>query len=304
MQNIANQKAKTAEQIKLKLEKMSELEGRFLNIIEQEEAKERLRLKQSFEDKKRNIEQKLKPKEALPAIVAKSLPAASMRPRSLYEQIIEVKQAPEGRTPKEIEDLLHQKIKISHQIINENLRFEAGKPSSLFGKKVVILIDHIVNIYPFVRLDRKIEFKGGHLYDTLNNFMFTGIIDKGSEYLDENSKCYKFSGYNIVNGQNMLKTSFPKDWSARDVYQAIITSEKISETVEPDESLIITARVNHRNSKFMITMLLHKRQNSDIFEMVTAYPIVVEPESSSTLTTKNIAKAKNIPGAAPAARAS
>ncbi len=267
--------AKAKELAAYRLQKLEKSAEPSKQRIAEEEFQKLSQLYQSFEAKKHNIEAKLQPKIIQIVSTTSSSAAQLVQPKSLFDKIMMQHQAPEGATPNDVIDELNKKIKMSHQIINPALRFQAGKPRNLFDRQIAIQLDHIINIQPEVGTNRKIEFSGGHLYDTLNSFMFTGIIDNGKYFKDQNSGCWVFTGNNLITQQRMRKTTFPQNWSVYDIYQAIISSKKIKEE-QSDTALIITAQVDHIGSKFNIRMILYKIPQTDIWQIVTAYPEISE----------------------------
>jgi hypothetical protein len=180
-----------------------------------------------------------------------------------------------GATSKEIKDALYEKIKASSHTIDESLFFKAGKSRVLFGKNIAVIIDHIVNIVPEVGSSGEITLQGGHTYKTIASFKNQGGLLKDVFYKDPKTNCWLIDGVDNFTGKRFYKTIFPQGWTPEDVYAAIVTGTLL----DNQESEIVKGRQVMRvkicyknNPEFIARLVLYKRQKSDTWEIMTAFP--------------------------------
>jgi len=195
--------------------------------------------------------------------------------KTLFERILEDKKIPSGATSKEVREILYEKIKSSSQKIENELLFKAGKPRVLFGKNIAIVIDHIVNIVPEITASGEITLQGGHTYKTIASFKRDGGLSQNIFFKDPKTNCWLFDGTDNFTGKRFFKTIFPQGWTPEDVYLAITTGTLLdnqeSETVQDRQ--VMRVKIFHKNNpEFIARLILYKRQNSQTWEIMTAFP--------------------------------
>ncbi len=201
--------------------------------------------------------------------VSKSNQIISAQPKSFF------KKPSFAATSKELKDALYEKIKASSHTIDEGLFFKAGKPRVLFGKKVAVIIDHIVNIVPEIGSSGEITLQGGHTYKTIASFKNQGGLCQDVFYKDPNTNCWLIDGVDNFTGKRFYKTIFPQGWTPEDVYAAIITATLLdnqqSEIVKDRQ--VMRVKISYKNNpEFIARLVLYKRQKSDTWEIMTAFP--------------------------------
>lgn len=240
--------------------------------LESEEISDLEKIEQSFNDRFAH----LKEKETLSnqfLDTKKATKRVEIKEKALWDKILEEKKAPDGVVIQDVKNEIFKKISLSHQIINQSLLFEAGKPKNLYGKKITINLDHIINIYPEIRSDRQIELKGGHLYQTIEQLILSGVINNPKAIQDLKTKSWKFEGDSVIGNQKIVKVTFPEDWTPEDIYKAIINGKKISEESDGIATILII-EISHKKLNLQIKLILYPSEDKNILNVVTAYPIL------------------------------
>ncbi|MBI2344928.1 hypothetical protein HYV10_02535 [Candidatus Dependentiae bacterium] len=182
------------------------------------------------------------------------------------------KRIPNGVTLHDAKEALCKELTSLNYSIELELLMKAGKPQMLYGKNVVIDLEHIINMYPVIKDDRTATLQGGHMHKvvaalTAKDQSSNAVIER-----DEKTNCWLFDGRDYIIGNRFYKTTFPQGWTPGDIYAAICSSSMIK-TESVGDKLIVRALVKHKNnSEFILRTVLYRRPKSDIYEMLTAFP--------------------------------
>ncbi len=158
--------------------------------------------------------------------------------------------------------------------ISFDLRAKYGFLTEFMGKKnVSIDLNHIFSLQVAIRND-SVHFSGGHFYDSCNRLAALPIvhIEKTNKKIKADTSVDWSFAPAIKNYPEIIKTTFPADWTIEQICQAMINAQFVSNGPNEDGREIVFAKTNTL-PEIYIKMIFKPVTSSTPITLITVFPV-------------------------------
>jgi hypothetical protein len=206
--------------------------------------------------------------QALPAlaVVIKPKTALELLKDENYEHLT-------GSDQRIVNDYLKNILKKLYSAVSADVIAKYGFCRQLFNKQNVS-VNTLHILFPEVLIkNNEFQIVGGHCYQSLLNLVNHEIINKAEIKQDAQTGCYIFKFIpNVKDAKSIVKTSFPANWSIKDILKAVLESTLVSESVESEGFAVVMAKTNTKPEIPLKLIFKHATAGMPT-ELITAIPI-------------------------------